>query len=201
MRKIIITVITVALVMITSISLAQTTDLVKFKQGFAGDYSITYQHKAPKVTWQGIYSSRGLLILGAGPSLSFKLGRVGISTTAEADVTLNLKDNQFPVSAYTGQILVIGSIDNWSLFTRTAPSVSSKSEKSISGTDFIGYRIKSYTLKVLSEWRGANNGHTIYLGPSVDYRVGRYSVSTYIGMDTESPHSKTGWLEIIVALK
>jgi hypothetical protein len=79
--------------------------------------------------------------------------------------------------------------------------VSSKSEKSISGSDFIGYRIGSYTVKVLSEWRVANKEHSIYLGPSVDYRVGRYSVSTYIGMDTESPHSKTGWLEIIVALK
>ena len=199
MKKIIIA---VALVMITSISLtAQTTDCIKLKQGFAGDYSITYQHKAPKVTWQGIYSSLGLLILGAGPSLGFKLGRVSISTTTEADMTLNLKEDKFPVSSYTGQILVIGSLDNWSLFTRTAPSVSSKSEKSISGSDFIGYRIGSYTVKVLSEWRVANKEHSIYLGPSVDYRVGRYSVSTYIGMDTESPHSKTGWLEIIVALK
>jgi len=185
------------IIMWVSITLAQTGDFLKLKQNFGGDYSLLYLHNSKNVVWQCIYDSRQSLILGAGPSMNFKLDKVNISTSAYIDAILNLKDADFPIQSYMGEIFVITSIDKWNLFTRTASLTNvSDSKTYFSGRDLLSYRVGSYNIRLLSEWKQTDERTIVFVGPSPEYKINNCSISVYVGTDIKSPHSKIGWLEI-----
>ncbi|HOF79786.1 MAG TPA: hypothetical protein PLP46_02485 [bacterium] len=192
----------------TSVVLAQAGDFLKLRQSFNGGYSLIYNHNSRFVVSQVTYNSQQTLVLGAGPSTRFQLGKVGISASAYADVTLNLKDTNFPIQSYMGELFVIGNLGKWSLFTRSASLTDAKSlDTSFSGMVFLGHQLEKCNIRVLSNWRqekvdsGNKTEYRINAGPSIEYKINdTSSISGYIGADTKSPHPKTGWLELKVKL-
>jgi len=191
----------------TSVVLAQAGDFLKLRQSFNGGYSLIYNHNSRFVVSQVTYNSQQTLVLGAGPSTRFQLGKVGISASAYADVTLNLKDTNFPIQSYMGELFVIGNLGKWSLFTRSASLTDAKSlDTSFSGMVFLGHQLGKCNIRILSNWRQdkSNSDKTEYrvnIGPSVEHKISETSsVSGYIGVDTRSPYPKTGWLEVKIKL-
>ncbi|HPW44660.1 MAG TPA: hypothetical protein PLX67_03045 [bacterium] len=191
----------------TSVVLAQAGDFLKLRQSFNGGYSLIYNHNSRFVVSQVTYNSQQTLVLGAGPSTRFQLGKVGISASAYADVTLNLKDTNFPIQSYMGELFVIGSLGKWSLFTRNASLTDAENlDTSFSGMVFLGHQLGKCNIRILSNWRQdkSNSDKTEYrvnIGPSVEHKISETSsVSGYIGVDTRSPYPKTGWLEVKIKL-
>lgn len=180
-----------------SISIAQTGDFLKVKQNFSGDYSLLYLHNSKNVVWQCIYDSRQSFVVGVGPAISFKCSNVCISTSIYANAILNLKDQDFPLSAYMGELFMVPSMDNWTLFTRTVLTVNSNELKQyFSGRYFLSYKLGSYNPRILSEIKETDERVIVFLGPSVEYKINNYSISFYVGTDLKTPNQKMGWLEI-----
>ena len=114
MKKIFL--VTLVMVAWTSVVLAQSGDFLKLRQSFSGGYSLIYNHNSKFCVSQVTYNSQQTLVLGAGPSTRFQLGEIGISAFAYVDATLNLKDTNFPIQSYMGELFVIGSLGKWVIY-------------------------------------------------------------------------------------